>query len=215
MQHNSHSISIAQAVIPRSNSAAINLTVDVILIVGYAALTGLAAQLKLFLNPAVPITGQTFVVLLAGAALGSRRGVASMVVYLAAGIAGIPVFASGGVFPGSSRGYILGFVAAAFVVGYLCERGWGRNPLKVVAAMLAGEAAIYLFGLWWLAFYFTPEQLASSVAAGKLSDPSRLAVVWQWGVRDFIIGDIIKLLLAAFTVPLAWAGIRRLKGDVG
>lgn len=215
MQHNSHSISIAQAVIPRSNSAAINLTVDVILIVGYAALTGLAAQLKLFLNPAIPITGQTFVVLLAGAALGSRRGVASMVVYLAAGIAGIPVFASGGVFPGSSRGYILGFVAAAFVVGYLCERGWGRNPLKVVAAMLAGEAAIYLFGLWWLAFYFTPEQLASSVAAGKLSDPSRLAVVWQWGVRDFIIGDIIKLLLAAFTVPLAWAGIRRLKGDVG
>ncbi|MBI4198558.1 MAG: biotin transporter BioY [Chloroflexi bacterium] len=215
MQQNARSISIAQAVIPRSNSAAINLTVDVILIVGYAALTGLAAQLKLFLNPAVPITGQTFVVLLAGAALGSKRGVASMMVYLAAGIAGIPVFASGGVFPGSSRGYILGFVAAAFVVGYLCEQGWGRNPLKVVAAMLAGEAAIYLFGLWWLAFYFTPEQLASSVAAGKLSDPSRLAVVWQWGVRDFIIGDIIKLLLAAFTVPLAWAGIRRLKGDVG
>lgn len=137
---------------------------------------------------------------------------ASMLVYLMAGIAGIQVFASGGVFPGSSRGYLLGFVAAAGLVGYLCERGWGRHPLKLVAAMLAGEAAIYVFGLWWLAFYFTPAQLAASVSAGKLSAATSVAVVWEWGVRDFIIGDAVKLLMAALGVSLAWAGIRRLKG---
>lgn len=195
MQPTTHTNSIAEALIPRSTFL-VNLTVDLILIVGYAALTGLAAQLKLYLNPAVPITGQTFAVLLAGATLGSKRGVASMVVYLGAGIIGIPVFASGGAIAGASRGYLLGFVAAAAIVGYLAERGWGRNPIKLVAAMLAGEVAIYAFGLPWLAFY---------VPSSKLL---------PWGLTPFIPGDIIKLLLAAFTVPLAWAGIRRLKGDV-
>ncbi|MDO8749565.1 MAG: biotin transporter BioY [Dehalococcoidia bacterium] len=208
----SRATSIAGALIPRS-STWVNVAVDAVLIVGFAALTGLAAQIKIYLNPAVPITGQSFAVLLAGAALGSKRGGASMLVYLMAGIAGIPVFASGGVSPGSSRGYILGFVAAAALVGYLCERGWGRNPLKLIAAMLAGEAAIYVFGLWWLAFYFTPAQLAASVSAGKLSAATHLAVVWEWGVKDFIIGDTIKLLMAAFGVPLAWVGIRKLKGQ--
>ncbi len=212
MQRVVYPSALVDAVIPRSNQAAVNLVLDVLLVVGYAALAGLSAQVKLYLNPAVPITGQTFVVLLAGATLGSKRSAAAMLVYLMAGIAGIPVFAPGGVFPGSSRGYLLGFVAAAALVGYLCERGWGRNPLKLIAAMLAGEAAVYVFGLWWLAFYFTPAQLAASVSAGKLSAATSLAVVWEWGVKDFIIGDAIKLLMAALGVSLAWAGIRRLKG---
>ncbi|MBI4282008.1 MAG: biotin transporter BioY [Chloroflexi bacterium] len=169
--------------------------VDAALVVGFAALAGLAAQVKFYINPAVPITGQTFAVLLAGAVLGSKRGGASMLVYLVAGVIGIPVFASGGAIPGASRGYLLGFAVAAFIVGYLCERGWGRNPFKLVGAMLAGEVAIYAFGLPWLAFYVPGDK------------------VLPWGLTPFIPGDIIKMVLAAFGVPLAWVAIRKLKGE--
>ena len=193
---------IADELIPRQ-SAQINILIDIALIVGYAALTGLSAQIKVYLNPAVPITGQTFAVLLAGAALGSKRGVASMLVYLAAGIAGIPVFASGGAIAEASRGYLLGFVAAAAIVGLLTERGWGKNPAKLVAAMLIGEVAIYVFGLSWLAFYIPDE---------VLSNRSRLGVLYDWGLEDFIIGDAIKLVLAAVGVPITWEAIHRLKG---
>ncbi|PKB65730.1 MAG: hypothetical protein BZY82_07480 [SAR202 cluster bacterium Io17-Chloro-G3] len=193
---------IADELIPR-RSAQINILIDIALIVGYAALTGLSAQIKVYLNPAVPITGQTFAVLLAGATLGSKRGGASMLVYLAAGIAGIPVFASGGAIAEASRGYLLGFVAAAAIVGLLTERGWGKNPAKLVTAMLIGEVAIYVFGLSWLAFYIPDE---------VLSNRSRLGVLYDWGLEDFIIGDAIKLVLAAVGVPITWEAIRRLKG---
>ena len=183
---------LADVLIPRG-SFWTNLWVDSTLIVSYAALTGLAAQLKFFINPAVPITGQTFAVLLAGAALGSRRAFASMSVYLIAGVIGIPVFASGGAIAGASRGYLLGFVAAAAIVGYLAERGWSKNPLKLVMAMLIGEAAIYGFGLPWLAFYVPIDK------------------VLPWGFTPFILGDAIKLALAALAVPLSLSLIQRLK----
>lgn len=178
--------------------------VDATLIIGFAALTGLSAQLAVYINPAVPITGQTFAVLLAGATLGSRKGGASMVFYLVTGVLGVPVFAPGGAIAGASRGYFFGFIAAAAIVGYLCERGWGRNTLKLVGAMLLGEVAIYAFGLSWLAFYI-PDSV--------LVDRSRLAVLYDWGLEDFIIGDAIKLAMAALGVPLAWVGIRKLKGE--
>ncbi len=204
---------IAGALIPKS-TAWVNIAVDAALVVGFAALTGLAAKVAVYLNPAVPITGQTFAVLLAGAVLGWKKGGASMLVYLVAGgLLGLPLFAPSGPWPGSSLGYLPGFAAAAAIVGYLCERGWARNLLKLVAAMLLGEIAIYAFGLTWLAFYFSPDELASSVSAGVLSSPARLAVVWEWGIKDFIIGDTIKMLMAAFGVPLAWVGIRKLKGQ--
>ena len=213
MRQAGNTATIADALIPRS-SAQVNILIDVAIIVGFAVLTGLAAQIKVYLNPAVPITGQTFAVLLAGATLGSKRGGASMLVYLVAGgLLGLPVFASGGAWSASSRGYLIGFAAAAVVVGFLTERGWSRNPLKLIVAMLLGEAAIYAFGLPWLALYFSPTQLASFAADGLLGSPTRLAVVWQWGVKDFIIGDTIKMLMAATGVPLAWMGIRRLKGE--
>ncbi|MFH1140173.1 MAG: biotin transporter BioY [Chloroflexota bacterium] len=209
----SRATTIAGALIPKSTTW-VNVAVDAALIVGFAALTGLAAQVAVYLNPAVPITGQTFMVLLAGAALGWKKGGASMLVYLVAGgLLGLPVFAPSGPWPGSSLGYLPGFAAAAVIVGYLCERGWGKNPFKLIAAMLLGEVTIYAFGLSWLAFYFSPDELASSVSAGYLGSPTRLAVVWEWGVKDFIIGDTIKMLMAAFGVPLAWVGIRKLKGE--
>ena len=203
MQRVGKTTALADALIPKY-SVSVNVLIDAILIVGFAALTGLSAKVAVYLNPAVPITGQTFAVLLSGAVLGSKRGAASMLVYLGTGIAGIPVFAPSGAIKGASRGYLVGFVVAALIVGLLVERGWGLSPFKLAAAMFAGEVAIYAFGLSWLAFYVPSEELV---------DRTMLAVVYDWGLEDFIIGDTIKLVLAALGVPLAWEGIRRLKGQ--
>ena len=198
----SQSTALIDQFIPRSSAALTNAVIDALLIVGFAALTGLSAKIAVYLNPAVPITGQTFAVLLAGAVLGSKRGVASMAVYLAMGIAGVPVFAPDGAIPDASRGYLIGYPVAALIVGWVVERGWGKNPLKLAGAMLLGEVAIYGFGLPWLAFY---------IPASEMVDRSRLAVVIDWGLDDFIIGDTIKLVLAAMAVPGAWALIDRIK----
>ena len=204
MQQAKGPTALVDQLIPRSDTALTNAVIDAVLIVGFAALTGLSAKVAVYLNPAVPITGQTFAVLLSGAVLGSKRGAASMLVYLAMGMAGVPVFAPDGAIPHASRGYLIGFAVAAFIVGWVVERGWGRNPLKLALAMLLGEVAIYGFGLPWLAFYI-PES--------ELIERSRLAVVYDWGLEDFIIGDTIKLIMAAVGVPLAWEAIRRLKGE--
>ena len=204
MQQARRSMALADQLIPRSSAALTNAVIDAVLIVGFAALTGLSAKVAIYLNPAVPITGQTFAVLLSGAVLGSKRGAGSMLVYLATGIAGVPVFAPEGAIPHASIGYLIGYPVAAFIVGWVVERGWGRNPLKLALAMLMGEVAIYGFGLPWLAFY---------IPDAELVDRSRLAVVYDWGLEDFIIGDTIKLIMAAVGVPLAWEGIRRLKGQ--
>lgn len=184
---------LIEAIIPKSTPL-VNFAVDAVLIVGYAALTGLSAQAAFYLNPAVPITGQTFAVLLSGAALGSKRATASMLFYLMAGVSGLPVFAPEGVIAGASRGYLLGFVLAAALVGHLVERGWGRSLIKLLGAMFIGELAIYAVGLTWLAFYVPLDK------------------VLEYGLIPFIPGDAIKMVLASLTVPLAWASIRKLKG---
>ena len=204
MQQAPRGAALVDHLIPRSSAALTNLVVDSMLVVGFAALTGLSAKVAVYLNPAVPITGQTFAVLLSGAVLGSKRGAASMLTYLYLGIAGVPVFAPEGAIPNASRGYLFGFVVAAYIVGLFVERGWGRNPLKLAGAMLLGEVAIYGFGLPWLAFY---------IPDSELIERSRLAVVIDWGLDDFIVGDTIKLVMAAVGVPLALEGIRRLKGQ--
>lgn len=204
MQQAKGPIALVDQLIPRSDTALTNAVIDAVLIVGFAALTGLSAKVAVYLNPAVPITGQTFAVLLSGAVLGSKRGAGSMLVYLATGIIGVPVFAPSGAIPHASIGYLIGYPVAAFIVGWVVERGWGRNPLKLAMAMLLGEVAIYGFGLPWLAFY---------IPDSELIERSRLAVVYDWGLEDFIIGDTIKLIMAAVGVPLAWEAIRRLKGE--
>ena len=194
MQSGTRHMTLVDALIPRSTPW-LDYSIDVLLVVGYAALTGLSAQVAYYINPAVPITGQTFAVLLSGAALGSRRGTTSMLVYLGAGIAGLPVFAPSGAIPDASRGYLIGFVLAAAIVGYLVERGWGRNPLKLLGAMFLGEVAIYAAGLPWLAFYVPGDK------------------VLEWGLTPFIPGDAIKMVMAALAVPTAWIAIRKIKGE--
>ena len=129
---------------------------DALLVVGFAAFTGLAAQLaiKLPFTP-VPITGQTFAVLLGAAALGWRRALAGMVLYLALGLTPwVPWFAEGSggadMVQAPSFGYIVGFLVAAALVGWLAERGWDRTPPRTVVTMVAGNLVIYAFGLPWL-----------------------------------------------------------------
>jgi biotin transport system substrate-specific component len=141
----------------------------------------------------VPITGQTFAVLLLAAAYGARRGLASVTLYLLAGAMGLPVFAA---VPGSaSYGYLAGFMVAAVLVGWLADRGWGRTLLTSIIAMLAGEVAIYACGLLWLARF---------VGWGQ---------VIGLGLAPFVIGDVIKLSAAALLLPAAWLATRRALGQ--
>ncbi len=153
-------------------------------------LIALGAQVRIPLpfSP-VPVTLQTFAVLLTGALLGSRRGALAVLVYLAEGLAGLPVFAgwSGGVahLLGPTGGYLLGFVAAAYVTGCLFERGWNAHPLTAGAALLAGNLALYALGLPWLALY---------VGAGR-------AVAL--GLAPFVIGDAAKVVGAIALLHIA------------
>ena len=168
---------------------------SVALVVGGAGLVGLSAQVVVPLpfSP-VPLSLQTFSVLLVGAVLGSRRGVASMALYLLAGIAGVPWFAqqqSGWAF--ASFGYVVGFVIAAYLVGRLAERGADRTVLRSVGLMVAGNLAIYAVGVPGLV-------LITGMGIGQA-----LLV----GVVPFLIGDALKIALAAGLLPASW----KLVGD--
>ncbi|KAA3664965.1 MAG: biotin transporter BioY [Chloroflexi bacterium] len=167
---------------------------DVIFVLAGSWLIALTAQLSFTIGP-VPITGQTFGVLLVGALLGSRRGAASVLAYLAQGFAGLPVFAGGAattaVLAGPTAGYLLGFLPAALVVGWLCERGWDRRVETAVIAMLLGNLIIYAFGLPLLSRFVGWDQ------------------VLQLGLIPFIPGDILKVLLAAILMPSGWKLLQR------
>ncbi len=169
---------------------------DLGLAVGASFLVALAARLTIRLpfSP-VPITGQTLAVLLVGAALGSRRGVLSLLLYLGEGLAGLPVFAGGGAGPahllGPTGGYLLGFVAAAGLTGFLAERGWDRRWGRTFLAMLLGNVAIYALGLPWLALY----------VGGR---------AFSLGLVPFIPGDLAKAVLAAAILPGGWWAMDRM-----
>ncbi|WP_238009932.1 biotin transporter BioY [Dactylosporangium sp. AC04546] len=170
---------------------------DLVLVLGGAALTGAAAQVAVSIEPLspVPLTGQTFAVLVVGAALGTARGLLAMLVYLAAGAAGLPWFAGGASgAAAASFGYVIGFVLAAAVVGELARRGGDRTPLRTIGTMLAGNLAIYAVGVPYLAF-------ARHLSAGAAIEA---------GVVPFLLGDAIKVLLAAGVLPGAWLLVRRL-----
>lgn len=172
------------------------------LVVSGAALTGVAAQVAVPIEPisAVPISGQTFAVLLVGAALGPWRGLASMLVYLVAGLAGLPWFAEGASGAGSaSFGYVLGFVVAAALVGELARRGGDRTVLRTAGTMVVGNLAIYAFGVAWLV-------AVVGLAAGE--------AMWK-GVVPFLLGDAVKLALAAGLLPGAWRLVDRFAGRTG
>lgn len=178
------------------------LAADVLLVLGGSLFTALMARIAIPLPfTPVPITGQTLAVLLTGAALGSRRGALSMAAYVLEGSLGLPVFAGGAAglkwLKGPTGGYLVGFIAAAFVTGWLAERGWDRRPLLTALAMLIGNAVIYLFGLPWLAMFL-----------GGFAGPKGALAL---GLLPFIPGDLLKLALAAFLLPSAWWLVRNIQ----
>lgn len=165
---------------------------DLILVTAGALFVAVLAQVKIPLPfTPVPLTGQTFAVLLVAAVLGSKRGAASMAFYIALGVFGLPVFAGGAAgmayLSGATLGYLIGFIVAAYVVGMLAERGLERNLRTSILPFLAGTIIIYACGVAWLTVLLG--SFGKAVAAGLV---------------PFVVGDIIKLAAAALALPAAW-----------
>ena len=216
MQYQSSVAALADVALPVEEFRA-RVARDVVLIVGFALFVALFARLSVHLPfTPVPVTGQTFAMLVTGAALGSWRGASSLTLYLVAGMF-LPVFAgqadgyiwqagageyvfgfssgsSGFFWQIASGGYIIGFVAAAWLVGFLCERGLGSSVWTLVV-LLAGNVLVYVPGLIQLSL-FAPE--------GK---------TLAWGLYPFIAGDLLKLFLAAMLVPAAYGLVNFFRGE--
>ncbi len=188
MQTTYPSRTIANVFVPRT---AVN---TIILMVGFALLTALAAQIRFHIpGTPVPVTGQTFAVLLAGAALGSRAGAGSQLIYWLMGAIGLPVFAqaNGGweAATGATFGYLFGFIVAAWLVGALAERGRDRSVRSAIPAFLAGNLVIYAFGVPWL-MYSVPTITTIGAALSA-------------GFMPFIAFDAMKIVLAGIALPAA------------
>lgn len=165
---------------------------DVALIICGSLLISLSAQVAIMLSfSPVPITGQTFAVLMIGALLGARRSCFTVLVYIIEGAAGLPVFAMGGsgftVLLGPRGGYLVGFIFGAYIVGLLAEKGWDRGIGTTILAMVFGNLVIYAFGLSWL---------CCLMGINK--------IVLIAGLYPFIIGDLLKIALAAILLPSGW-----------
>jgi biotin transport system substrate-specific component len=177
--------------------APLNLVRSAALVIAFSLLTALAAQLVIPTPWSdVPITGQTFAVLLTGALLGSRLGALAMIAYLIEGALGLPFFAAGG--SGLARltvspwaGYLWAYPVAAFLTGWLAERGWDRRYLTAMAAMALGSIVILLGGMFWRLGFMSFDQ------------------AFMTGVVPFLPGDLIKIALAAAVLPSGWALLRK------
>ncbi len=182
----------------RPSAGAARRFYDAFLVVAGAQVVALLAQIAFPLpfSP-VPITGQTFGVVLIGALLGSRLGAAALAVYILEGLAGLPVFAAGrsglATLAGPTGGYLFGFVAAAWVTGWLAEHGWDRRFVSSLAAMALGTAVIFLVGLAWLAPFVGMAQLL------------------PLGFYPFVPGANVKLVLAAALLPSGWKALEKLQ----
>jgi biotin transport system substrate-specific component len=191
---------LADVAVPARNAGQVAQWVRALLLVAAgAALTAISAQVVWFApwNPLVPYTFQTASVLLVGTVLGSRLGLASMLLYIALGAVGLGVFAHGS--SGLSTdgqlsatlGYLGGFVVAAGLVGWLAERGWDRSPARTIALMVIGNLVIYAFGVPVL-IAITGLDLGTAIRVGAL---------------DFVPWDLIKIAAAAAILPLAWRAV--------
>jgi biotin transport system substrate-specific component len=181
-------VTLRGAFVPRSG-----LRTDALLVAAGAALIAAAAQVSIPLPfTPVPITGQTFAVLLVGASLGAGLGLASTLLYVLLGIAGAPVYAhhaSGwDVLSGPTGGYLVGCVLAAAVAGRLAEQRWDRRFSSAIGAMITGNVIVYAVGLPWLAHVLG----------------TGLARTLELGLYPFVVGDLLKLYLAAALLPGAW-----------
>ena len=185
----------------RSESAGLARAIRVAAVLFVTALTAAAAQVSLPLPfTPVPLTLQPMIVLLGAAALGSRLGAMSQVLYLMAGIAGLPVFAASPLLPqgaarlfGPTGGFLMSYPVAALVVGWLAERGFDRRYLTSVLAMAAGLAVLFAWGVLWLAFTLNPAQPALAIGTAL-----------RTGFYPFILADLVKIAAAATALPGLW-----------
>lgn len=193
---------LADALLPRPASVSRARVADAVLIVAASLSVALAARVEIVLPwTPVPITGQTFAVLLAGLLLGPRRGAAAMALYLLEGACGLPVFAGGvaGVAKlfGPTGGYLCAYPLAAALSGWLASaRGWDRRPATAAAAMGVGSLLVLTLGSLWLSLF------VGGVGAG-----------FTRGMLPFLPGDVVKLAAAAALLPGGWALVRRVRGE--
>ena len=196
------STAIVPTLVRPSNRAAA-LVADAVLVAAGVALIALSAQVSINLpHTPVPITGQTFGALLVGGAYGASRGFVTFATYLVVGGLGYGVFAGHASgwdvlrFSSATGGYLVGMLVAAGLVGWLADRGWDRKPWRSLPTMVLGNVVIYAFGATWLAH-------ALGVGAQD---------AWDLGVKDFLIGDALKILLAAGLLPGAWWVVDKIRG---
>ena len=175
-----------------------NMYLDVWLIIFGSLFVGASSQIVFYLPfTPVPVTGQTFAVLLIGVVLGSRRGGMSLALYVLEGILGLPVFAGGtggmAVLFGPTAGYLIGFIPAAILVGYLSEKGFDRNWIPMFFALLLGLTVIYLFGVVRLLAFVGNEK------------------VFLFGVAPFLVGDLLKTGMVMILIPSGWKLLNKSK----
>lgn len=193
MSADSRTLTLADAALPRAGALQ-----NAVLVVLASLLTAAAAQAEIRLPwTPVPVSGQTFAVLLSGVVLGSRRAFLAQMLYLLEGACGLPFFSGGAagfaVLAGPTGGYLVGFPFAALVTGALAERAWDRRPVTMFAAMLLGSTVIFALGLAQLSRFVPANQLVAS------------------GLAPFVLGDVLKSALAAGVFPVAWKFVRGLE----
>lgn len=185
--------------LPKNNVT--RLATQILLAIAGSALLVISAKTKVVLGP-VDLSLQTLVVMLIGAAYGWRLGVATVLLYLAQGAYGLPVFQGTpekglgiAYMMGTTGGYLVGFIALAAVAGWAADRGFDRNPFKLFGVLLAGDTILMALGFGWLAVLIGAEK------------------AWQFGVVPFIAADLIKVALAACIVPAVWQVVAKLRAS--
>jgi len=193
---------IVDRVVPHSESRSSALVRNALLVVAGTIFVSLLAQISIPWYP-VPFTGQTLAVLLVGGVLGAWRGAASLLLYFIIGALGLPVFSdqAGGwdIITGATGGYIIGFILAAAVVGWIAERGADRRVVPMIFTLILGNILIYAIGVPWLASW-TPPGASASLGWSQ---------AYLYGIEPFVLGDALKLAIAAALLPAGWALLQR------
>jgi biotin transport system substrate-specific component len=179
---------------------------DVIIVLAGTALIAVAAKIKVPFYP-VPMTLQTLAIIGIAATCGLRLGVVTVLAYLLEGALGLPVFtntppllAGPAYFLGPTGGFLAGFVVLAAIVGYAVDRGWDRSIPKLFLAAVLGEIVMLALGFSWLAWFASLSSGATGLGAAK---------AWAGGVAPFVLGDLLKIILATLAVPAAWSLVGR------
>jgi len=194
---------LAETLLPEGAARAIGA---VLLVIAGTAVLAIAAKIKVPFWP-VPMTLQTLAIMAIAAAYGSRLAVITVVAYLAEGLIGLPVFtntppsiAGPAYFLGPTGGFLIGFIALAFIVGIAADRGWSRSFARLFAAMVVADIAVFVLGFVWLTWFAALSSGASGLGA---------ATAFSAGVAPFLLADLLKIVLAALAVPAVWGLVER------